>query len=46
MQWQHLKKRQLITEQQGIDWLNAAGLNSDSINLLARTNFKRLSVYF
>lgn len=44
VQWQYLKKRNLIDEQQSKYWLGQVDLRTDSINVLARTNLNRLNI--
>ena len=44
VQWQELKKRQQVTEAQAQSWLAQVQLSQDSIELLHKTNLKRLGV--
>lgn len=44
VQWQTLRKNQQISEQETSNWFAAVQLSSESVDILARTNLKRLGI--
>jgi hypothetical protein len=44
VQWQELKQRQQVNDEQTQFWFSSVQLTNDNLNLLARTNLKRLGV--
>ena len=44
VQWQTLRNSQQISEQETSNWFAAVQLSSDSVDILARTNLKRLNI--
>jgi len=44
VQWQDLKQRQQISDEETRHWLSCVQLTTDNINLLTQTNLKRLGI--